>query len=203
MSRIRSATGIIGGTFDEISQLLYHGKIRQVFAEADGWLKESATNAAGEKGRGDPAIRAPGDRVVLRGRDVRGSALCPRNRDPRRPRSPGHRGFYLALDGPDGAGKTTQAVAIADWLRSEGIDVVSCREPGGTPLGDQLRSIVMDRSAISISMRAELLIYMASRAQLVDEVIRPALTIGRVVLFGPLIAGKSCLPGVRGGIGAG
>src|SRR4051794_3044606 len=61
------------------------------------------------------------------------------------PRRPRDRGFYLALDGPDGGGKTTQAARLARWLRDSGRDVVACREPGGTPLGERLRAILLDR----------------------------------------------------------
>src|SRR5215813_2649568 len=92
-----------------------------------------------------------------------------------------HPGFFLVLDGPDGGGKTTQAARLADWLREGGFDLVACRDPGGTALGNRLRAIVMDRDAISISMRSEMLLFMASRAQMVDEVIRPALEAGHVV----------------------
>ena len=89
-----------------------------------------------------------------------------------------HPGFFLVLDGPDGGGKTTQAARLADWLRERGFDVVACRDPGGTALGNRLRSILLDRHAVPISIRAEMLLYMASRAQMVEEVIRPALEPG-------------------------
>src|ERR1700754_1993983 len=86
-----------------------------------------------------------------------------------------HPGFFLALDGPDGGGKTTQVARLADWLRERGLVVVTCREPGGAALGNRLRAIVMDRDTVPISIRAEMLLFMASRAQMVEEVIRPAL----------------------------
>jgi dTMP kinase len=86
------------------------------------------------------------------------------------------------LEGPDGGGKTTQAVHLADWLRGLGKQVVSCHDPGGTPLGDRLRAILLERGQFPISIRAEMLLYMASRAQLIDEVIAPALAAGRVVV---------------------
>src|SRR5690349_6001665 len=85
------------------------------------------------------------------------------------------RGFFLTLDGPDGGGKTTQAARLVDWLRSRGVEVVTCREPGGTALGERLRDILLDRATAGLALRAEMLLYMASRAQLVEEVIRPAL----------------------------
>src|SRR4051812_28312104 len=100
--------------------------------------------------------------------------------DPSKPDS--KRGLFLALDGPDGGGKSTQAAALAAWLRARGFDVVTCRDPGGTSLGDRLRQILLDRSTVNLSLRAEMLLYMASRAQLVEEIIRPALTSGRIVV---------------------
>src|SRR5437879_2987221 len=86
------------------------------------------------------------------------------------------RGLFLTLDGPDGGGKTTQAARLVAWLRARGLEVVACRDPGGTALGERLRPIVLDRTTVQLALRAEMLLYMASRAQLVEEVIRPALT---------------------------
>lgn len=111
-----------------------------------------------------------------------------------------HPGFFLTLDGPDGAGKTTQIASIANWLRSEGFDVVTCRDPGSTPLGDRLRGIVLDRDAVGISMRAEMLLYMASRAQLVDDVIRPALAAGRIVISDRFLLANLVYQGYAGGL---
>ena len=62
-----------------------------------------------------------------------------------RPRPHPHPGLFLALEGPDGGGKTTQAARLAAWLRGEGFDVVSCRDPGSTEVGDRLRKIVLAR----------------------------------------------------------
>ena len=69
--------------------------------------------------------------------------------------------------------KTTQAARLADWLRGRGLDFVTCRDPGGTALGDRLRRILLDRDSVTISLRSEMLLYMASRAQMVEEIIRP------------------------------
>jgi dTMP kinase len=111
-----------------------------------------------------------------------------------------HPGFFLALDGPDGAGKTTQINELANWLRSDGFDVVTCRDPGSTPVGDRLRGLVLDRSSVGISMRTEMLIYMASRAQLVDEVIRPALAAGRIVVSDRFLLASLVYQGFAGGL---
>jgi dTMP kinase len=88
----------------------------------------------------------------------------------------------IVLEGPEGAGKTTQVARLADRLRQTGRDVVSLREPGGTPLGEEVRRLVLD-PASDVSARAEALLYMASRAHLVERVIRPALGRGATVLL--------------------
>ena len=111
-----------------------------------------------------------------------------------------HPGFFLVLDGPDGGGKTTQAARLADWLRERGFDVVACRDPGGTELGNRLRSILLDRHAVPISIRAEMLLYMASRAQMVEEVIRPALEAGQVVVCDRFLLATIVYQGHAGGL---
>ncbi len=90
--------------------------------------------------------------------------------------------MFITLEGPEGAGKTTQLRALAGFLRDCGYDVVTTREPGGTPIGDQIRHVLHDTANTAMSPTAEMLLYAASRAQLVAEVIRPALVAGRVVL---------------------
>ena len=116
-------------------------------------------------------------------------------------RSPA-RGLFLTLDGPDGGGKTTQAAALAAWLRARGFDVVTCRDPGGTPLGDRLRHLLLDRETVTPTLRAEMLLYMASRAQLVEEVIRPALEAGRVVVSDRFLLANVVYQGYAGGLPA-
>ncbi|MBM4829464.1 dTMP kinase [Streptomyces althioticus] len=91
-------------------------------------------------------------------------------------------GFFIALEGGDGAGKSTQAEALADWIRSKGHEVVLTREPGATPVGKRLRSILLDVSSAGLSHRAEALLYAADRAEHVDTVVRPALERGAVVI---------------------
>jgi dTMP kinase len=92
------------------------------------------------------------------------------------------RGRLVVLEGPDGAGKTTQVRRLVDWLRSRGGDVVSVREPGGTSLGDEIRRLLLD-PASDIVPSAEALLYMASRAQLVTREIEPALARGAVAVI--------------------
>ncbi|MFH9429887.1 dTMP kinase [Streptomyces sp. NPDC017615] len=96
--------------------------------------------------------------------------------------APAGNGFFIALEGGDGAGKSTQAEALAEWIRDKGHEVVLTREPGATPVGKRLRSILLDVSEAGLSHRAEALLYAADRAEHVDTVVRPALERGAVVI---------------------
>jgi dTMP kinase len=93
--------------------------------------------------------------------------------------TPGH---FLTFEGMDGCGKSTQLRLLAQHLRDHGRDVVETVEPGGTEIGRQIRRILLDPANTAIQPRTELLLYFSSRAQNVDEVIRPALEAGSVVL---------------------
>ncbi|MCA1686447.1 MAG: dTMP kinase [Planctomycetia bacterium] len=121
--------------------------------------------------------------------------------DPTDTPSPGPaRGFFLVLDGPDGGGKTTQAADLAARLRAWGVEVVTCRDPGGTGLGERLRAVLLDRDTVSLTLRAEMLLYMASRAQLVEEVIRPALARGAFVVSDRYLLANIVYQGDAGGL---
>jgi dTMP kinase len=111
------------------------------------------------------------------------------------------RGFFLVLDGPDGGGKTTQAAALAAWLVARGRDMTTCRDPGGTALGDRLRELLLARASSPFGLRAEMLMYMASRSQLVDEVVRPALARGEVVVSDRFLLANIVYQGFAGGLG--
>ncbi|MFF9074187.1 dTMP kinase [Streptomyces sp. NPDC014872] len=96
--------------------------------------------------------------------------------------APAKTGFFLALEGGDGAGKSTQVEALAEWIRAKGHEVVVTREPGATPVGKRLRSILLDVSSAGLSNRAEALLYAADRAEHVDSLVRPALERGAIVI---------------------
>jgi dTMP kinase len=91
-------------------------------------------------------------------------------------------GFFLAFEGGEGAGKSTQAALLAQWLRERGYDVVTTREPGATEIGRRLREVLLDPATGELSPRTEALLYAADRAEHVAKVIRPALARGAVVI---------------------
>jgi dTMP kinase len=91
-------------------------------------------------------------------------------------------GTFITLEGPDGSGKTTQAHLLAEWLRDQGYDVLLTREPGGTSIGDQIRDVLHDAGNKGMSPMTEFLLYSASRAQLVSELILPSLADGKLVV---------------------
>ncbi len=91
-------------------------------------------------------------------------------------------GRFIVIDGPDGAGKSTQLGLLADWLREQGAEVVQTRDPGGTAIGDRIREILLDRDCREMTVGCEIMLYMASRAQLMGEVIAPGLRRGCCVL---------------------
>ena len=114
----------------------------------------------------------------------------------------GNTGVFVTFEGGDGAGKSTQIRFLARLLEDAGREVVRLREPGGTAVGEALRAVVLDPAHEAMSDRAELLIYEAARAQIVDEVIRPALGRGAVVLcdrfYDSTVAYQGCGRGLDG-----
>ncbi len=90
--------------------------------------------------------------------------------------------MFITLEGPEGAGKSSQIRPLAAFLRERGYDVLLTREPGGTSIGDQIRAVLHDTANTAMNPTTEVLLYAASRAQHVTECIRPALAAGRIVL---------------------
>jgi dTMP kinase len=109
------------------------------------------------------------------------------------------RGFFIVLEGIDGSGKTTQCRLLAEWLRGQGVPLVATAEPGGTPLGQRVRSLLLDGSD-AISPLAELFLFQASRAQLLEQLIRPALAAGQVVLCDRYTLSTIAYQGYAGGL---
>lgn len=107
---------------------------------------------------------------------------------------------FLVLDGIDGAGKSSQLTALVEWLQSTGRRVVTCRDPGSTAAGDAIRGILLDRHEIQLAPTAEMLLYMAARAQLVAEVIRPALARGDWVVSDRYLLANIVYQGYAGGL---
>ena len=108
--------------------------------------------------------------------------------------------MFFSFDGIDGVGKSTQMTLFVDWLRQQGRDVVTCRDPGGTELGERLREILLHKSDTPIGRCAEMLLYMASRAQLVEQVIRPSLAAGRIVVSDRFLLANVVYQGYAGGL---
>lgn len=90
--------------------------------------------------------------------------------------------MFITFEGPEGSGKSSQVTLLSAFLRQQGFAVVATREPGGTLVGDEIRACLHDVRHVSMTPVAEMLLYSASRAQLVHEVIRPALANGQIVL---------------------
>lgn len=108
--------------------------------------------------------------------------------------------MFFSFDGSDGSGKSTQIGLFADWLRERGHDVVVCRDPGSTRLGEEVRKLLLDRDDLQIARRAEMLLYMAARAQLVDEVIKPALTANKTIVSDRFLLANIVYQGHAGGL---
>lgn len=108
--------------------------------------------------------------------------------------------MFVSIDGGDGTGKSTQAALLCEWLRAGGREVVACRDPGSTRLGEAIRELVLNRHDLDIDRTSEMLLYMAARAQLAEEVIRPALARGVTIVSDRYLLANVVYQGHGGGL---
>ena len=92
------------------------------------------------------------------------------------------RGYFISFEGPDGAGKSTQIEFLKQYLEDRGLEYIFTREPGGTKISEKIREMLLDKENSDMTARTEALLYAASRAQLVEKVIEPALKEGKIVV---------------------
>ncbi len=109
-------------------------------------------------------------------------------------------GQFIVFDGPDGSGKTTQFRHFMREAQQSGLTTCEVREPGGTAIGEQVRQVLLDPATGDMDLRCEMLLYMASRAQLVAERIRPAREAGKLVLADRFISSTLAYQGTAGGL---
>jgi dTMP kinase len=115
--------------------------------------------------------------------------------------APSGRGLFVVFEGGDGAGKSTQVGLLVDALRAEGHDTLRTREPGGTPLGERVRELVLDPAHGPVDARAEALLFAAARAAHVAQLIRPALAAGRTVVCDRFADSSAAYQGAGRGLG--
>jgi len=110
------------------------------------------------------------------------------------------RGFFITLDGPEGSGKSTQAKALSRFLQKKGYDVVTTRDPGGSPIAEEIRGLLLDLRHRRLNVFSEMLLYETCRTSLVQEVIFPALDKGKIVLCDRFSDATRVYQGMAGGI---
>ena len=110
-------------------------------------------------------------------------------------------GKFIVLDGPDGCGKTTQCALLAQWLKENGVEVASLRDPGDTAIGEKIRQILLNPEHIAMSTATEAMLYMAARVQLWQEKIAPALAQKKCVVLDRWLSSTCAYQGHAGGFG--
>ena len=110
------------------------------------------------------------------------------------------RGCFLVLDGPEGAGKTTQAERLVRRLRDAGREATGVHDPGSTPVSERIRDVLLDRRLPEMAARTEVFLYMASRAEMVARIVRPALDVGLAVVCDRFVSSTVAYQGYAGGI---
>ncbi len=111
------------------------------------------------------------------------------------------KGLFVVIEGPDGGGKTTQMGLLYEALVKKGLEVVRVREPGGTPLGERLRTILKQGNDLQFNEMAELFLFMSARAELVESVIIPAMKKGKIVLCDRFLFSSVVYQGYAGSLG--
>lgn len=110
-------------------------------------------------------------------------------------------GIFITMEGPDGSGKTTQIEMLKTYLESKGYDIVITREPGGTVISEAIRAIILNKEYQEMSHMTELLLYASARAQLVNQVIKPALAEGKAVICDRFVESSAVYQGIGRGLG--
>jgi dTMP kinase len=111
------------------------------------------------------------------------------------------KGIFISMEGPDGSGKSTQIEKIKSYLEGEGYEVVVTREPGGTAISEAVREIILNRDYTEMGYMTEALLYASARAQLVSEVIKPAIESGKAVISDRFIDSSAVYQGMARGLG--
>lgn len=110
------------------------------------------------------------------------------------------RPLFISFDGIDGAGKSTQRDLLSSWLTQRGHQVVPCRDPGTTDAGERIRELLLHRGQLQLHARTEMLLYMAARSQLVEDIIRPAIAAGKTVLCDRFLLANIAYQGYASGL---
>ena len=111
------------------------------------------------------------------------------------------RGIFITIEGPDGAGKTTQRELLKEYLEKKGYDVLITRDPGGNPISEAIREVILNKEFTEMGYMTELLLYASARAQLVKENIKPALEAGQAVIADRFVDSSAVYQGIGRGLG--
>lgn len=111
------------------------------------------------------------------------------------------KGIFITMEGPDGSGKTTQIELLKKYLEEKGYDIIITREPGGTAISEAIRTIILNPEFKEMSHMTELLLYASARAQLVNQVIKPALDAGKAVICDRFVESSAVYQGIGRGLG--
>lgn len=110
-------------------------------------------------------------------------------------------GLFITMEGPDGSGKSTQIALLKQYLEEKGYETILSREPGGTEISEKIRSVILDKENASMGYMTELLLYSAARAQLIEEVIKPALESGKAVICDRFVDSSAVYQGIGRNLG--